>query len=94
MSALLTTLTLIYDAYYDFGLLGVLLFSCLLGAVSCLLMRMLRRTANPMACLFYAQFAVYLMLSFFTTWYSNPTTWFYLAVTGAAAFAVSRRWGE
>ena len=43
--------------------------------------------------LFYSQIAIYMMLSFFTTWFSNPTTWFYLAVTGAAAFAVSRRWG-
>ena len=38
---------------------------------------------NPVGFLFYAQLAVYLMLSFFTTWFSNPTTWFYLAVTAA-----------
>lgn len=29
----LNTLTLIYDAYYDFGLIGVLLFGLILGAV-------------------------------------------------------------
>jgi hypothetical protein len=26
------------------------------------------------------------MLSFFTTWFSNPTTWFYLAVTAVMAW--------
>lgn len=90
----LTTLTLYYDAYCDFGLLGVALFAGLLGAVSCLLMQGIRRTRNPIYYLFYAQFAVYLMLSFFTTWFSNPTTWFYLAVTAVLAAVVSRRWGS
>ena len=33
----------------------------------------------------YAQFAAYLMLSFFTTWFSNTTTWFYLILTGIMA---------
>ena len=54
---------------------------------------MIRKVRNPISYLFYAQIAVYMMLSFFTTWFSNPTTWFYLAVTGAAAFAASRQWG-
>lgn len=89
----LTTLTLFYDAYYDFGLAGVLVFSGLLGAVSYYLTEWIKKVRNPAAYLFYAQMAIYLMLSFFTTWFSNPTTWFYLAVTAAAAFALSRRWG-
>ena len=38
---------------------------------------------NPAWYLFYSQGALYFMLSFFTTWYSNPTTWFYFVVTGA-----------
>lgn len=79
----LTTVTLFYDAYYDFGVAGVLALSCGLGAVSFFLVRGLRRMRNPVGFLFYAQLAVYLMLSFFTTWFSNPTTWFYLAVTAA-----------
>ncbi|MFR5601145.1 MAG: O-antigen polymerase [Lachnospiraceae bacterium] len=78
----LTTLTLFYDAYYDFGITGVLVFSCLLGAVSYCLVRKIREMSNPVGCLFYAQMAMYLMLSFFTTWFSNPATWFYLVVTG------------
>lgn len=81
----LTTLTLFYDAYYDFGWIGVLLFSCLLGLVAYLLVVKLREMRNPMGYLLYAQMAAYLMLSFFTTWFSNTTTWFYLIVTGMMA---------
>lgn len=89
----LSTLTLFYDSYYDFGMIGVLLLSCLLGAASYYLTRMLRNSKNPVSCLLYAQFALYLMLSFFTTWFSNPTTWFYLVLTAVAAFVVERKWG-
>ena len=89
----MTTLTYLYDAYYDFGLAGAALLSCLLGAAAYALMRLMRRVQNPVAYLLYGQFAFYMLLSFFTTWFSNPSTWFYLAVTAAAAFAVSRRWG-
>lgn len=78
----LTTVTLFYDSFYDFGMIGVLFFSCILGAVAFFLVRMVKRVRNPLGYLFYAQFAMYLMLSFFTTWFSNPTTWFYFAVTG------------
>lgn len=78
----LTTVTLFYDAFYDFGVVGVFLFSCILGAVSHMLMQMSKRFMNPVGYLFYAQIAMYLVLSFFTTWFSNPATWFYLVVTG------------
>ena len=76
------------------ALLGVAVLAGLLGAVSYWLMQGIRRARNPMYYLLYAQVAVYLMLSFFTTWFSNPTTWFYLAVTALMAVAVSRRWGS
>lgn len=78
----LTTVTLFYDSFYDFGIIGVLFFSCILGGAAFFLVRMVKRVRNPLGYLFYAQFAMYLMLSFFTTWFSNPTTWFYFAVTG------------
>lgn len=81
----LTTLTMFYDAYYDFGWIGVLLFSCVLGLVAYLLVVKLREMRNPLGYLLYAQLAAYLMLSFFTTWFSNTTTWFYLILTGALA---------
>ena len=81
----LTTLTLFYDSYYDFGWIGVLLFSCILGAIAYILVVKLREMRNPLGYLLYAQFAAYLMLSFFTTWFSNTTTWFYLILTGIMA---------
>ncbi len=77
----LTTVTLIYDAYYDFGLAGVLLFGILLGAACKKADALWERGKNPVALLFYAQIAMYLVFSFFTTWFSNPTTWFWLALT-------------
>ena len=77
----LTTVTLFYDAYYDFGLVGVVLFSCILGAVCYYLVRRLHRSRNPVGYLIYGQIALYLVFSFFTTWFSNPATWFYLGVT-------------
>lgn len=80
----LTTLTLVYDAYYDFGVAGVLLFGLLLGAAGCLITRKTLQNHNPIAYLFYAQIAMYMVLSFFTTWFSNPTTWFWLVLTGIA----------
>lgn len=81
----LTTLTMFYDAYYDFGWVGVLLLSCVLGAAAYFLMEKLRKMKNPIGYLLYAQFAAYMILSFFTTWFSNTTTWFYLIVTGILA---------
>lgn len=90
----LTTLTMFYDAYYDFGWAGVLAFSCVLGFVAYLLTVKLREMRNPMGYLLYAQMAVYFVLSFFTTWFSNTTTWFYLIVTGVMAvyYEAAERW--
>ncbi|MBQ7795342.1 MAG: oligosaccharide repeat unit polymerase [Lachnospiraceae bacterium] len=84
----LTTVTLFYDAYYDFGIAGVFFFAAVLGLFSAWLMRRASRRGNPFWQVFYGQAALYFMLSFFTTWYSNPTTWFYFAATGAAAVYV------
>ncbi len=87
----LTTLTMFYDAYYDFGVVGVLAFSCLLGAVSYMFMRIIRQVKNPVVYLIYAQFTLYLLLSFFTTWFSNPSTWFYFMITALLYVVVGYR---
>ena len=79
----LTTLTLFYDAYYDFGVVGIILFAFVLGALAAGLARWVQNCKNPVVYLFYGQIAIYLGLSFFTTWFSNPTTWFWLALTVA-----------
>ena len=77
----LTTLTLFYDAWYDFGTAGVVLFSGALGAVSFFLEKRMRETHGPVLHVVFAQMAAYFALSFFTTWFSNPATWFYFAET-------------
>lgn len=78
----LTTLTMFYDAYYDFGIVGVFVFAALLGVVAKILVKIVKRSTNPVSYLFYGQLAIYLGLAFFTTWFSNPTTWFWLILTG------------
>ncbi len=87
----LTTLTLVYDAYYDFGVIGVAAFAAALGAACALLQTLrARRGADPAVRLLFAQTAMYLILSFFTTWFSNPTTWFYYGITFLLWLYVSR----
>ena len=68
-----------------FKIIDTVLFSCVLGAIAYILVVKLREMRNPLGYLLYAQFAAYLMLSFFTTWFSNTTTWFYLILTGIMA---------
>ncbi|MCI8550481.1 MAG: oligosaccharide repeat unit polymerase [Lachnospiraceae bacterium] len=87
----LTTLTVIYDAYYDFGLAGVFLFGLILGLACQKTASLKTRGQNPVALLFCAQIVMYLVLSFFTTWFSNPTTWFWLVLTGIMYFYVGRK---
>ncbi len=77
----LTTLTMFYDAYYDFGMIGLFVVSLVLGILARILITRLKRD-NPVIYLFYGQMAIYLGLSFFTTWFSNPTTWIWLIITG------------
>ena len=79
----MTTVTILYDAYYDFGLIGAAGFGVILGwACGFLTDKSMRERHNPLVYLFYGQIAMYLVLSFFTTWFSNPTTWFWLILTG------------
>ena len=79
----LTTVTLIYDAFYDFGTAGVVIFTLLLGAAAAVLERIVLKSGSrlPVLHALWAQFCFYLLFAFFTTWYSNPATWFYYAVT-------------
>ncbi len=78
----LTSLTLFYDAYYDFGLFGIFFFAFAIGIAAKVLMNAIKKNCNPVVYLFYGQMAIYLGLAFFTTWFSNPATWFWLILTG------------
>lgn len=84
----LNTLTIIYDSYYDFGIAGVVVFAALLGIV-CAKLRKMTGHGNPIAYLFYGQIAMYVMLSFFSAWFTVPTTWFWLVLTGMMYFYTS-----
>ena len=81
----LTTTTIIYDAWYDYGIPGVMAFAAALAAVSAKVEGAVRNGRNPFRFLFWGQMALYLLLSFFTAWFSLPVTWFYFGVTGIAA---------
>ena len=96
----LTTVTLLYDAYYDFGLFGTAAFSAVLGFAMAFLAFFVKsgysvaehREAqhDPVIYLLASQLCFYCLFAFFTTWYSNPATWFYLAVTAACAWYCRR----
>lgn len=87
----LTTVTLFYDSYYDFGIFGVILLGVLLGVVCAWLGRLVKQSINGISHVFYGQIFIYLMLSFFTTWFSNPTTWFWLVITGIVYWYAGQR---
>ena len=89
----LTTVTLFYDAYYDFGVVGVAAFAAVLGAFCKRLYGKVYTSGNPITVMFYGQIAIYLGLSFFTTWFSNPTTWFWLTGT-LAMYVLLHFWGR
>lgn len=84
----LTTVTLIYDAYYDFGMIGAAAFSFLFGTLITLLSNTAKNSRNPFLILLVSQLTGYLCLSFFTTWFSNPTTWFYIIICIAMNFCM------
>lgn len=87
----LTTLTLFYDTYYDCGIVGVAVFALALGIIANRLEKRAYQKGDARSIMLYGQFAIYMALAFFTTWFSNPTTWFYIAVTFAVcAFALKK----
>lgn len=81
----LTTLSIIYDVYGDFGLPGVLIFGFLLGLLQAYVTDNVSEKKTVLGCLLFCELAFYMTLSFFTTWFSNPTTVFWFAATGAIA---------
>ena len=88
----LSTLGLLYDAYYDFGIIGVGIFSAALGGIASVLHAFMKRKNNPFFLGIIAQFSFYLSLSFFTTWFSNASSIFYFGVS--LLFAMIWQWKE
>ena len=81
----LTTLTMLYHVYGDFGVIGTFLFGLLLGGISSFVSDISYRRKTAAGVLFYVQIAFYKALSFFTTWFRDATTWFYFIATAAIA---------
>lgn len=77
----LSTLGILYDAYYDFGLLGVMGFSAFLGLLSRWIKELSKKEKNPFGGAIYVQLAFYFLFSFFTTWFSNASSIFYFGIT-------------
>jgi len=77
----LTTVTMFYDVYYDFGIPGCVIFAGLLGLIFKYLYLEIRTRKHAFSVFIGAQLTSYLILAFFTTWFSNPTTWFYFGIS-------------
>ena len=90
----LTTVTLFYDYFYDFGVAGVFIASLLIGAIAYFIEHYTIDRCDKAAGLVYSQFALYMILAFFTTWFSNPTTWFYLGVSIICVLITTKNLGE
>ena len=74
--------SLFYDAYYDFGIFSNVAFRRSWELRCYFLVRRRRKMSCPAGHVIYAQDCHVHDAVIFTTWFSNPATWFYLAVTG------------
>ncbi len=86
----INTLTIIYDAYYDFGIIGVMGFGAILGLASSWISEKCATGRNPVMMLFYGQMGIYMVLSFFSAWYSVATTWFWFAISALFCLAATK----
>ncbi len=77
----LSTLTIFYDSYYDFGAVGSAVLAFILGWFGSFVQSLSRTNENPACLLLYGQAAVYFVLSFFMPWTSDLSVWFGLFVT-------------
>lgn len=84
----LNTYTMFYDAYYDFGVVGVLVLALIIGFACRKIYHKIYGSLNPIWLLIGGQMIFYLGLSFFTTWFSLTTTWFWIALTALIYFYI------
>ena len=77
----LSTLTVFYDSYYDFGPAGSAVLAFILGWFGSFVQSLSGTDENPACLLLYGQVAVYYVLSFFMPWTSDLSVWFGLFVT-------------
>ena len=83
----LSTVTLIYDFYYDFGLVGVAVFCFIVGYIGKVLEDKAYRVAlqdepekNNYMLILFSLYCYFMLFSFFQTYFSLTDTWVYIII--------------
>ena len=85
----LSTLTIVYDFYYDFGLVGVFIFCFLIGYIGKALEDRVYvgvfgdgnyKTKNNYIIVLYSLYCYFMIFSFFQTYFSLTDTWVYMII--------------
>lgn len=83
----LSTVTIIYDFYYDFGLLGILGFCFLIGYIGAKLenktysvLSMGLNIKNNYTVVLFSLYCYFMLFSFFQTYFSLTDTWVYIII--------------
>lgn len=87
----LTTTTLIYDFYADFGILGVIFFMSIIGYLMRRLDENIKyKNNNILYIMLFSQNAFYMLFSFFQSFYSLTATWVYMIFTVLIYMSIRR----
>ena len=83
----LSTVTIIYDFYYDFGLVGVAVFCFLIGYIGKIIedkayamIRVSEPIKNNYILILFALYCYFMLFSFFQTYFSLTDTWVYIII--------------
>lgn len=81
----LSTLTIVYDFYYDFGLVGVFVFCFLIAYVGKILedrvyLIVYEKEKNNYIVILYSLYCYFMIFSFFQTYFSLTDTWVYMII--------------
>ena len=81
----LSTVTLVYDAYYDFGIIGVICFCFIIGYIGKMLedkayaiVNNTYNNKNNYIEILFAQYSYFMIFSFFQTYFSLTDTWVHI----------------
>lgn len=89
----LSTVTIIYDFYYDFGVVGVAVFCFIIGYVGKLLEDRAYKVAmqdepdkNNYTLILFSLYSYFMLFSFFQTYFSLTDTWVYIIILSLMMF--------
>lgn len=89
----LSTVTIIYDFYYDFGLVGVAVFCFIVGYIGKVLEDKAYRVAlqdepekNNYMLILFSLYCYFMLFSFFQTYFSLTDTWVYIIILSLIMF--------